>query len=167
MAHIAIPFDRDTQSFNGDRASQTFLSGGKMIRYKNGRAIATQNTTISAVCVLGCVAEGRRRFAIRIARRKREVGKAWSLRDELYKMFMDAQGTDADPSLYHLCVEVYENPGAVAPLARAFGRGPYDERFGATSEGRLSRLFVGSGLQALETQELEAGVYRGDPLGLR
>jgi len=163
---ITMPFDAEAGAFDSERATQAFLSGGRMIRYnKKGLAIAPQNTTISAVCTLGSVEEDSRRFAIRVAKVKRETGQSGTL-ESILETALETQGTEAGASLHHLCIQVYENPYAVAPLMEAFGTGPWDERFGAR-DGRFLRVFAGSSLAALEADELASGVERPDPLGLR
>ncbi len=78
-------------------------------------------------------------------------------------MAREAEGTEADGSISHLRIVVYENLYAVVPLTEAFGTGPYDERFGVR-EGRLRRVFVGPSLEALEADERAVGVKRPGPL---
>jgi len=148
-----MPFDPETGGLDDSRMTQTFLSGGRMVRYKNGQAIAPQNTTISAVCVLGHVAEGSRRLEILRARRERETGRPLAPQ----QLLRESVGTAADPSIRRLRVVVCENPYAATPLTHSFGRGPHDERFGLR-DGRLCRLFVGSALETLEANEREAGI---------
>lgn len=162
---ITMPFDAEAGAFDSERATQAFLWRGKMIRYKEEQAIAPQNTTISAVCILSAVEEDARRFAIRAAKLKHETGQSGTL-ESILEMALETQDTEAGASFHHLCIQVYENPSAVSPLVEAFGTGPWDERFGARN-GRLLRVFVGSSLAALEADELASGVERPDPLGLR
>jgi len=159
---ITMPFDTETGAYDSERTTQAFLSGGKMIRYKNGQAIAPQNTTISAICVLGAVAESSRRFAIRVAELKRESGESGTLVSILEKA-IETQGTAAGASIHHPCIQVYANPYAVAPLTEAFGTGPWDERFGVRN-GRLLGVFAGSSLAALEADERAAGLEGRNPL---
>jgi hypothetical protein len=162
---IEWPFDAEAGAFDSERAAQVFLSGGKMIRYKNGQPIAPQNTTISAVCVLGYVQEVRRRFRIRVAELRRETWQSRALLSILEQVFQ-TDGAAGGARRDHLRIQVYENPYAVAPLVDAFGTGPWDERFGVRNS-RLLRVFVGSSLAALEVDELSSGVEISDPLGLR
>jgi hypothetical protein len=162
---ITMPFDAKAGAYDSERITQTFLSGGKMIRYKNGQAVDSQNTTISAVCVLDAVAESSRRLAIRVAQLKRESGQSSTL-VSLFEKALETQGAETKDSRHHLRIQVYENPYTVAPLVEAFGTGPWDERFGVRN-GRFLRVFAGSLLAALEADELTAGVARSDPLGLR
>jgi hypothetical protein len=162
---ITMPFDAETGTFDSERATQAFLSGGKMIWYKQEQAIAPQNTTISAICVLGAIEEDSRRFAIRVAELKREAGQSGTL-ERILETALETHGSGVDASLYHIRIQVYENPYAVAPFVEGFGTGPWDERFGVRND-RLLRVFAGSSLAALEVDELASGVERPDPLGLR
>ncbi len=162
---ITRPFEPDMGVVDRDRASWAFLSGGKMNRYRKGNAFEAQNTTISAICVLGQLAEGSRWRRVRRARRKRETGRPFTLESRLNEAAA-AQNTEADSNLYRLRIQVYENPYAAVSLTRDFGAGPWDERFGER-DGRPSRVFVGYCLAALEAEERAAGVEQHDPGGLR
>ncbi len=162
---ITTPFDAETRTFDSKRATQAFLSGGKMLRHKKGQAIGSQNTTISAVCILGYVDEDLRRFAIHVAKLKHESGPSGAL-ESILEMALETQSAEVGASRHHLRIQVYENPYAVAPLVEAFGTGPWDECFGVRN-GRLLRVSAGSSLAALEAEEAGAGVERPDPLGLR
>lgn len=153
---ITMPFDPKTNSFDASRTRKTFLSGGKMIRHQAGIPIAPQNTTISAICVLTSLAEGSRRLGIRIKKWERETGQKRTL-DQVWHMANEAQGTEADGSIYRFRLVIYENPYAVAPLSESFGTGPFDERFGVR-EGRVTRVCVGTELLKLEADEREADV---------
>ena len=135
-----------------------------MHRYKNGRPIQPQNTTISAICALDHFEEGSRRFHIRIEQWERKTGLTCSP-ETICSMAQDAERTEPDAWISHLRIVVYENPYACAPLTEAFGTGQYDERFGFR-EGRLCRVFVGASLQALEADERAAGVKPDDSFGL-
>lgn len=162
---IAMPFDAEAGAFDSERATQVFLSGGKMLRYKKGQAIASQNTTISAVCILDYVEEDSRRFRIRVAQLRHETGPSGTL-ESILGIALETQSAEVGASRHHLRIQVYENPYAVAPLVEAFGTGPWDERFGVRN-GRLLRVSAGLSLAALEADEFGAGVERSDPLGLR
>ena len=72
-------------------------------------------------------------------------------------MAEEAKGTNADCSVRHLRIIVYENPFAAVPFTKAFGTGPHDERFGIRDD-RIRRVIVGKSLEALETEEHAAGV---------
>jgi hypothetical protein len=135
-----------------------------MIRYKNGQAVDSQNTTISAICVLDAVAEGLRRFKIRVAELKRESGQSGTLVSLLEKA-LEMQGTETNDARHHLRIQVYENPFACVQLSEAFGTGPWDERF-ILRDDRVLRVFADSSLAALEADEFAAGVARLDRLGL-
>ncbi len=161
---LTMPANPATGSLDVSRAVQAFLSGGKMHRHKNGRAIAPQNTTMSAICVLEALGEGSRRFGIRIAQWEHETGEMCSP-ERIWNLAREAEGTEADGSISHLRIVVYENLYAVAPLTEAFGTGPYDERFGVR-EGHLRRVFVGPSLEALEADERAVGVKPPDLFGL-
>jgi len=161
---ISLPFDPEAGAFDSERATQEFLSGGKMVRYKQGQAIAPQNTTISAICVLGYVNENLRRFRIRVAQLQHETGSSGtpeSIRPILVKVH---ETHDAFPR--HLRIQVYENPCAVRPLVKAFVPWSPPERFGLRN-GHFCRVFVGPSLAALEADERASGVERSDPLGLQ
>jgi hypothetical protein len=161
---ITMPFDPKTKSFDDSRARSTFLEGGKMVRHKAGIKIAPQNTTISAICVLNTLAVGSRRLSIRIKKWEQETGQKRTF-DQVWDMATEAQGTEADGSIYRLRLVTYENPYAVAPLTESFGNGPFDERFGVR-EGRVIRVFAGTELLKLEAEERAANAQNEDPFGL-
>lgn len=142
-----------------DRAA--FLDGGKMVRYKSGQRIAPQNTTISAVCVVGRFPVGNRRFQLRVAQYRKSHQEEPDL--EWLSKELGACGPAIEESFPYL--RVFENPYAVRPLAQVFGSGPWDERFGAVS-GRLKRLAVGDALRRLESEEFAVGIVPSDPMGL-
>ncbi|MEW6355037.1 MAG: hypothetical protein AB1696_01820 [Planctomycetota bacterium] len=165
---LTMPYDGETGACDSSRMTSTFAPGGKMVRWKNGNPLEPQNTTISAVCVLGMVDEGARRLGIRIKQRIREAGQPLD-DDAALAMLNEAESANADDSLYHLRVQIYENPcEPKAPLTEAFGTGPHDERFGVR-DGRWQRVFVGDSLNDLEADERAAGIKPNGPfdLGLR
>lgn len=160
LGNIGITFPVDTRTGAGDmsQARQEFLHGGKMHRYsKDGRtAIAAQNTTISSIVVVGALSVGRIRFQIEVARAERELGRELSMEEHWDRLHeWDAR----EPGLGEaaLRVIVCENPYAKTPLAAAFGRGPWDERFGPV-KGHIERLFVGDELKRLEEDKVAAGI---------
>jgi hypothetical protein len=160
-----MPFDTEAGVGDLEHATRTFLSGGKMHRYKNRQAIASQNTTISAICVLSVVNERARRLNIRVAQLQRETGPSSTL-ESLLETARETLGTEAGVSPRHRCIQVYENPYAAAPLVETFGTGPWDERFGVQN-GYFRRVFGGLALMALEADERASGIERPDPLSLR
>ncbi len=158
---ITIPVNLETVECDDSDGKWGFQSGGKMIHYKDGKAIEPQNTTIGAICVLGEFTEEYRRDRIQ---REREIGR--KLTDEERMLLEWERIAQGNRPTYHVRIQVYENPSAIAPLTEAFGTGPYDERF-RIENGRPLRLFAGHLLKALEEDELAAGTGPGDPLGIR
>ena len=77
-------------------------------------------------------------------------------REEAVKDFYErSERGEFDES--HLRARVYENPFAVVALSKAFGLGPWDQRFGPDGE-RLRRLYVGERLAQLEADETTVGI---------
>ena len=156
---MTMPFDAATGSFDGSRAKNTFLSGGKMICYVSGEPHTAQNTTISAICVVRLFSETSRRARIRMVRERHNTGRALSP-EQIANVVQEVEETNAWTAQVPRIV-VCENPYAAAPLSSSFGTGPYDERFGIR-EDRLHRVHVGSLLKALEVEEQAAGVPQRD-----
>jgi hypothetical protein len=134
---ITMPFDAKADAYDFERTTQSFLSRGKMIRYKNGQAIAPQNTTISTVCVLDAVAEGLWRFKIRVAQLKRETEQCGTLVSILEKA-LETQGTETNDSRHHLRIQVYGNPYACVQLARICSNNPSVSFCNASISARIS-----------------------------
>lgn len=158
---VTIPVNLETWECDDAQAKWDFLSGGKMIRYKGDKAIASQNTTISAICVLGQFTEECRRDRIQS---EREIGRKLTDVERIGLELLRI--TQGNAPTYHVRIQVYENPYAIAPLTEAFGTGPYDERF-RIENGQPHRVFAGHLLKALEEDELAAGVMQKDPHGIR
>ena len=146
-----FPVDIATGIGDPDKMTPVFHGGGKMLRYKNGEAVAAQNKTISAIVALGHLGLGMRRFSSYVDRVKAESGGALSI-EQVWKMTEAAVGTERDLSLRQLRVVVYENPFARLRLPDAIFQGEYDERYGP-EDGKLTRRFAGDGILELETEE--------------
>lgn len=130
-----------------------------MYRYLDGRAIAPQNRTISAILVLRQYMVGSKRFEIAMKRKETELGRKLELL-EFWDEIEHARGTAMDLSLSQLRVVAHENPFARIQFPRELFRGPYDERY-AGSEGRIERVFCGNQLAALEEEAREAETAGG------
>jgi hypothetical protein len=87
--------------------------------------------------------------------------------EEIYNLQQSLKGTEADSSIQHLRMVIYENPHSVRQLTSAFGSGPWDERIGAVDGQYLARTFVGAKLTLLENEEHAAGIKHEDPMGFR
>lgn len=160
LGNVGITFPLNTKTGVGDmsRMRNAFLGGGKMLRYAKGgkEPVAPQNTTISAIVAVSTLDVGYRRFAIAVAQRERQLGRDLSLEERL-AMIEESNETETGLGEAALRVRVYDNPYAVTPLNLAFGRGPWDERFGPNA-GHLDRVFVGVDLAELEEQEVATGI---------
>jgi hypothetical protein len=154
---LTMPFNPVSGSCDDSLACYEFGKDGKMICHdNNGRAIAPDYTTISAVCILNKVAVGIRHFAIKIKKLEHDTGVMISL-GKYWELLQEAERTDPEFSHEHLRIVVCENPCAVTHLTEDFGTGPYDERY-SIRERCFSRVFVGSLLETLEAEEHAAGV---------
>lgn len=151
---FSMPFDAETATCDSEFVSNMFTTGGKMIQYRGGQAINSQNTTISAICVVKYINESSRLFNSKL---KRKVGHGATI-ENIMKATFELLETSNDTPLIHTAIQVYENPYAVAPLDKFFGKGVWDERFGVLEDGSIGRLFVGSSLAALESEEKEAEI---------
>lgn len=157
---FTFPFDPKTGHGDVSQLEHAFLGGGKMHRYEKGtiNPIASQNTTISAIVVVCGLDIGYRRMAIAIALRERELGRDLSF-DERVAMMEDWSRREPGLQEGTIRVRVYENPYAEVPLSPSFAMGAWDERFGAKPSGtNLTRLRVGSALEALEAEQTVAGI---------
>jgi len=151
---FSIPVNTETGIADESQTQRECSGGGKMYRYRNGKAIAPQNQTISAIVVLRRYMVGSKRFEIAMKRKKNELGrKLESL--ECWDEIERARGTALDLSLSQIRVIVLENPFARIQFPRELFRGPYDERY-AGDEGRIVRVFCGNQLATLEEEEREA-----------
>ncbi len=160
LGDVGLTFPIDTRTGIGDaaRMKQAFLGGGKMIRYAKGgkEPIAPQNTTISAIVALGVVRVGQCRFDVAVSTRRRALGRDLS-QEEWWSMLDEWNAATPGLGEYALRARIYENPFAVKPLSRTFGRGPWDVRFGPEGDS-LVRLYVGPELARLEDDEKAAGI---------
>ena len=156
---FGMPVNLQTGTADESQTTRTFNGGGKMYRYLEGRAIAPQNRTISAILVLRQYMVGAKRFEIAMKRKENELGRKLELL-EFWDEIEHARGTAMDLSLSQLRVVVHENPFARIQFPREVFRGPYDERY-AGSEGRIERVFCGNQLAALEEEAREAGTAGG------
>jgi hypothetical protein len=155
---FVFPFDPGCGMGDADQGHSTFGARGRMSRYdKAGRPIEPQATTISAVVVLSLLDIGVRRLEAAMTREEKELGRDLNA-SERWDRIQAAQGTNRDIGFKELRVVVHENPYAAKPLAASFGSGPYDERYGVDADGRLTRIFCGPSLRALEQEETAAGV---------
>jgi len=150
-----FPVDTETGIGNPDRMTRAFHGGGLMFRYEGGDAIAAQNTTISAVIAVGHLQLGMRRLSAHIDRIKAASGGEIGF-EEVWRTTQESQGTERDASLRQLRVRVYENPFPRIPLTREIFGGPFDERYGKTDDGKITRLFAGQEILNLEKEEADA-----------
>lgn len=156
---FTMPVNPQTGTADESQTVHTFNGGGKMYRYLEGRAIAPQNRTISAILVLRQYMVGAKRFEIAMKRKESDLGRKLELL-EFWDEIERARGTAMDLSLSQLRVVVHENPFARIQFPREIVRGPYDERY-AGSEGRIERVFCGNQLAALEEEAREAETAGG------
>ncbi|MGB6874522.1 MAG: hypothetical protein WBD87_00675 [Candidatus Acidiferrales bacterium] len=159
---FSFPVDINSGTGDPDKTTPVFHGGGKMLRYKDGEAVAAQNTTISAVIVVEHLALGMRRLSANIDRVKRDSDCKISI-EQIWQITQDAVGTEHDPSLRQLRVIVYENPVAQKRLSREMFCGGYDERYGP-EDGKLVRLYAGKGILELEAEETRSGSRIGSPV---
>lgn len=117
-----------------------FLTGGKMIRWLKGVALAPQNQTISAVLVLSRVPVGERLLWRAIKQRQQEIGREFGI-EEIVAEAEAAVGSALDQRHRPLRVVVHENPYARIPLPASLFRGPYDERYGSR-DGRIQLVLA-------------------------
>ena len=153
-----MPFDKNRGEFVAEKTMSGFYGGGgKMVRTKQGEAFAPQNTRISAIVVLTRFQVGKKRFDIEMARQEKKLGRDLSF-EEFWDSVESARGTERDLSLRELSVVVCENPDAPIQLPVEMFRGPYDKRYGIDIQAgdRITRLFAGEQIVALEEQEKQA-----------
>ncbi len=150
---FSTPVNTETGIADESQTQNKFMGGGKMYRYLDGQPIAAQNKTISAIMVLQRYMIGSKRFELAMKRKEKELGHKLELL-EFWDEIEGAKGTAFDLSLSQLRVIVHENPFARIQLPRELFRGPYDERY-AGSDGRVTKVFCGNRLAALEEEERE------------
>ena len=156
LGDVSATFPIDPKTGRGD-ASQLkweFRRGGKMRWYKPGtnETLRAINTTISSIIVIDTIDIGQRRFGIAARRRESELEQDLSAEE------LEAR-RDADPGIRETArrIRVFENLARSKPLSEAFGRGPWDERWGRDGD-HLGRLFIGAEVKKLEAEEAEAGI---------
>jgi len=155
---LCAPFDPVTQEFDPDSAYDVLNPArAKMVRSREGQAIAPQNTAIRAIAVLEQMQIGMRRFEIEVERLKRGPGDRLGI-EEFWRLLQNARGTETDVSLRQLRVVLCENPfssGRVRAFPRQIFSGPYDEIYGLdeTARDRITRVFAGEEIKQLESQE--------------
>ena len=151
-----VPFNAATGVFDLASAQPVLNpTRAKMVRSKDGRPIAPQNTTIAAIAVLEQMEIGRRRFEIEVERLKRGRGGTLGI-EEFRRLVQNVRGTERDDSLRQLRVVLCENPFRRIPaFPREIFSGPYDEIYGPdeTSRDHITRLFAGEQIKQLESQE--------------
>jgi hypothetical protein len=155
---IRVPFDLVSGELDPDSAYEVLNPArAKMVRSREGQAIAPQNTTIRAIAVLEQMQIGMRRFEIEVERLRRDRGGRLGI-EEFWGLLQNARGTETDASLRQLRVVLCENPfpsrrGPAFP--REIFSGPYDEIFGLdeTTPDRITRVFAGEQIKRLESQE--------------
>lgn len=146
-AGFRFAVDRQLGRAVGD-FTPAFLKRGRMIDYRRMKA---QNTTISAIVVLGNLPLGRRRLASYWAREEKQLGRKQSWEEFLaFAEGLKPRGIDATQTF--LRVVVYENPYARLPLTRKMFTGPLDERFGPDGD-HIKRVFTGVRVLELEAEE--------------
>jgi hypothetical protein len=121
---------------------QVFTSGGKMV---NDKRQQPQNTTVSAIVVLGAYPLRMKQIRVAIKNREAELGRATTLAEGM--SFYDA--IPETPELGRVRVVVYENPFARIPLGRDLFCGPFDERWGSHDE-HIQRIYVGHEVAQIE-----------------
>jgi hypothetical protein len=159
-----VPFETTTGVADTDRAEKAFLEGGSMIHHVPNGSVRLQNTTISAIAVLGSMDICARRLRIEYRRRKLAAERPMAPDERLAVLEeLDQQTEVREPEVR---VAVYDNPDRAVLLPAQFPSGLYDERFGWDGNRPL-RSYVGAGLAAIEREEDDVGIERQDPLALR
>ncbi|MGH9432231.1 MAG: hypothetical protein ACRD3T_11890 [Terriglobia bacterium] len=147
-----VPLGWGPGTSDADQITRGFGGRGKMHRPDaQGRPLAPQNTTISAVLVLEQFRVGQRRFELEVQRKRKELGRSLLLEESL-ALLEQSRGTERDLSLVQTRVIVHENRYAQKPLRRDLFYGNYNERYGE-KDGRIQRIFAGEQIRALEAQE--------------
>lgn len=143
---VSIDFNPELGELDSTTERFEFHSGGKMIRPNWSEP---QNTTISAIITLRDVEVGPRKLGVfleRLKKKNRDITPAEAFAETF------SPDIDFDKHEKQLGVIVWENAFARMPFPRNLFCGPYDERWG--QEGNeLKRIFVGSGIDALEELE--------------
>jgi len=147
-----VPFDPSSFTSDASQATWRFGGRGKMHWHDaNGRPIAHQNTTISAVLVLEQLRVGLRRYDLEMRRREKEIGRRLRLEERL-TLIEQSRGTERDSSLVQTRIVVHENPCTRNHLRRDLFCSSYGERYGE-KDGSIQRIFAGAQILALEAQD--------------
>ena len=145
LGNLAWSFPVNTATGVGDRSKEktVFASGGKMIRYgRDKRPLKPQNTTISAVIVMGRLSVGQELCLASVREKEQKLGRKLAP-DELFVAIQSCAGTAQDASRTELRVVVHENPYARVSWPRNLFRGQWDEHYGTTDEGYIRRQYAG------------------------
>jgi hypothetical protein len=147
-----IPVNTVTGTANPDRIEPAYLGGGKMIDQKPRKP---QNTTVSAVIVLGTYPLRRNLIRVKVKEREAVLGRRVTFEEH---MAIDEATVDS-ANMRKVRVVVYDNPYARLPLTQEMFRGPFDERFGIQSGGdSIVRTFIGSERLRVELALKEHGI---------
>jgi len=158
----SMPFNPQTGIADAGLASLTSVASGSMLR-QTARGGRVQNTTISAVAVLGSINRSARRIGIHIRQKENALQRALTVAERsqvVADVFANA------PREVEARLAVYDNIDAAVPLQVSFPTGPLDERVGQDGK-RLRRIYVGAEIAAIEAEELSVGLVQEDLLGLR
>jgi hypothetical protein len=158
LGDLAWTFPINTTTGTGDLTKErtVFASGGKMIRYgSDKRPLQPQNTTISAVVVLGRLMVGQALCFAWLKEEEQKLGRpmTWA---ESFNAIESCAGTFKDVSRTELRVIVHENPYARVNWPQNLFRGAWDEQYGIVDKGYIRRLYAGQAL--LEWEKLTGKV---------
>ena len=148
---MRIPFDPKRGELLADGAHSAFGERGGMVAPKSG---TPENTTISAIAILGDITvpnpKFKREYERRVGLRGAEIEddlpieECLGIRMDLYKDFRPTLGEA-------LQLKVFENPLARTPLATDVFEGKYDARYRFNERlGRIERVFAGQELKEAE-----------------
>ena len=155
---VTIDFNPDVAGYDPITTRFRLLDGGKMIRPHPSEP---QNTTISALITLRNVEVGSRKlgaFLDRLMKKKPEITPVEALAETSSSVI------DFDKHEIQLGVIVWENAFARIPFPRNLFCGPYDVRWGQQgNKSEIERVFVGSGIAALEELETSPTPLQGLP----
>jgi hypothetical protein len=150
---LRIPMDFQRGIETGP-PSWFFADGGKLV---HPHTKAPQRTRISAVIALEQLTIGHREFHIALTKKEQGEKRRFSW-EEVYE-FLESQEDAYQRTA--LRVLVYENPYAAKRLPENIFTGPFDVRWGPVDDRRINKLYVGSELARLETEECKLGLDLG------
>lgn len=110
-------------------------------------------SALDAVIVLDQLRTGYLRFRALVGAQESRLGRPLSDTEYISELHK-ARGTERDIVLSRLRVIVHENPDGANPLPKEVFRGPYDEWYGAATDGQIGRTFVGEEIRSLEKDSL-------------